>query len=135
MFIPYTIYADFESVLKKIKEKKGKGEKYQKHVPCSYSYTKVRYDGVAESRKEYIGEDAAKHFIIAIIHEYFKIREEYKNPKPMIPLTSEELIRHNSATHCWICEEQYKCNDTRVMDHCHITGKYRESAHTTAIDN
>ena len=123
MFVPYHIVADFEAILKKIKEKKGKGEKYQKHIPCSYSYTKVRYDGVAEPRKEYIGEDAAKHFVIAIIHEYFEIRKEFSNPKPMIPLTSEELIKHNSATHYWICEKEFNHDDERVKDHCHITGK------------
>ncbi len=130
MFVPYHIVADFEAILAKIKVKKGKGEKYQKHIPCSYSYTKVRYDGVSEPKKEYIGEDAAKNFVITIINEYFKIREEFSNPKPMIPLTPEELITHNSATCCWICEEQYKYGETRVMDHCHITGKYRGSAHS-----
>ena len=41
MFVPYTIYADFESVLKKIKEKKGKGKSTRNmchvhiHIPKS----------------------------------------------------------------------------------------------------
>ena|SRR5436190_13597447 len=61
-----------------------------------------------------------KHFVLTIIREYFKIRKEYNNLKPT----------HNSAAHCWICEEEYKYGDTRVMDHCHITGKYRGSAHS-----
>ena len=30
---------------------------------------------------------------------------------------------------CHICEESYKDKDIRVRDHCHITGKYRGSAH------
>ena len=69
MFVPYKIYADFEAILENIKEKKGKGEKYQKHIPCSYSFTKVKYDGAAEPRREYEGKDAAKHFVLTIICE------------------------------------------------------------------
>ena len=34
----------------------------------------------------------------------------------------------NSAK-CWICENDYIDNDVKVRDHCHITGKYRGSAH------
>ena len=30
---------------------------------------------------------------------------------------------------CWICDKDYIDNDPKVKDHCHITGKYRGSAH------
>ena len=33
------------------------------------------------------------------------------------------------AKECHICEEKYGEKDIRVRDHCHITGKYRGSAH------
>ena len=33
------------------------------------------------------------------------------------------------ATHCHICEKKYKVDDVPVRDHCHVTGKYRGSAH------
>ena len=33
------------------------------------------------------------------------------------------------ATHCHICEKKYKVDDVTVRDHCHVTGKYRGSAH------
>ena len=33
------------------------------------------------------------------------------------------------AKECHICEEKYGKKDIRVRDHCHITGKYRGSAH------
>ena len=32
-------------------------------------------------------------------------------------------------TKCWICDNDYVDNDIKVRDHCHITGKYRRSAH------
>ena len=33
------------------------------------------------------------------------------------------------STKCWTCENNYVDNDVKVRDHCHITGKYRDSAH------
>ena len=41
-----------------------------------------------------------------------KDNEDFKNP-----------------TKCWICDNDYVDNDVEVKDHCHITGKYRGSAH------
>ena len=32
-------------------------------------------------------------------------------------------------TKCWICDHMYIDGDTKVRDHCHITGKSRGSAH------
>ena len=33
------------------------------------------------------------------------------------------------STKCWIRDSDYVNNDVKVQDHCHITGKYRRSAH------
>ena len=38
-------------------------------------------------------------------------------------------ISVSEADSCHICGIQYKSCDVRVRDHCHITGKYRGSAH------
>ena len=27
---------------------------------------------------------------------------------------------------CWICQKQYKDENFKIKDHCHITGKYRD---------
>ena len=34
-----------------------------------------------------------------------------------------------NSTKCWICDNAYVDGDAKVRDHCHITGKYRSSAH------
>ena len=34
-----------------------------------------------------------------------------------------------NSTKCWICDNDYIDNDVKVKDHCHITAKYRGSAH------
>jgi len=35
----------------------------------------------------------------------------------------------DKADKCHICGKKYIDKDIRVRDHCHITGKYRGSAH------
>ena len=34
-----------------------------------------------------------------------------------------------NSTKCWICDKEDLNNDVKVRDRCHITGKYRGSAH------
>ena len=34
------------------------------------------------------------------------------------------------SSKCWICEKAYVEGDVKVRDHCHITVKYRDSAHS-----
>ena len=48
--VPFKIYTDFESVLKRIKSNDRNSntsytEKYQKHIPCSFAYKVVCIDG------------------------------------------------------------------------------------------
>ena len=57
------------------------------------------------------------------------MRENFSKPLQMTK-RDEEAFR--KATHCHICERKYKPDDGEnipVRDHCHITGKYRGSAH------
>ena len=49
----------------------------------------------------------------------------------MVNLTFEEIEKFNSATNCHICEKPFAPEDTRVRDHCHLTGRYRGPAHST----
>ena len=34
-----------------------------------------------------------------------------------------------SSSKCWIRDKLFEVEDNKVRDHCHITGKYRSSAH------
>ncbi|EZA53824.1 hypothetical protein X777_06641 [Ooceraea biroi] len=45
-------------------------------------------------------------------------------------LTREQEVAYHSATHCHICEEPFAQDETRVRDHCHLTGQYRDPAHS-----
>ncbi|MCG8571961.1 MAG: endonuclease VII domain-containing protein [Spirochaetes bacterium] len=54
-----------------------------------------------------------------------------KNFNKPLRLTKSEEKEFKKATHCHICERKYKEDDISVRDHCHITGKYRGSAHAS----
>ena len=44
-------------------------------------------------------------------------------------MSEEEEKEFNEAEECHICDKKYKEGEKGVRDHCHITGKYRGSAH------
>ena len=66
-----------------------------------------------------------------------KMLEDVKYCKTVIkkhfnkPLVMTEVDEQNFKTmdRCHICSEKYTDKDVRVRDHCHITGKFRGSAH------
>ena len=49
----------------------------------------------------------------------------YKN----LVMTEEEEHLFQQSNNCWICKKIINNEDKKVKDHCHITGKFRGSAH------
>ena len=54
------------------------------------------------------------------------MKKHFNNELVMTKKAMNILITFNK---CWICDNDYFDIDVRVKDHCHITGKYRRSAH------
>ena len=72
--VPFKIYADFECVLKEVKcSDKNNGsckEKYQDHIPCSFTNKVVCIDNrFIKKVVLYRGKNAAYRFIGAILEE------------------------------------------------------------------
>ena len=44
-------------------------------------------------------------------------------------MSTEDEERFQLRNICWICDKLFDAGDDNVGDHCHITGKYRGSAH------
>ena len=44
-------------------------------------------------------------------------------------MPKEDNEDFENSIKCWICDDDYINGDVKVSDHCHITGKYRGSAH------
>ena len=135
--VPFVIYADFEAITEKIQgcqpnNDKSYTEAYQKHTDCGYGYKVVcRYDDkYTKPINIYRREKAVYKFMEKMLEEvkYCKNIMKKEFNKQLITTDNDELS-FKLEQKCHICEESYKDKDIRVRDHCHITGKYRGSAH------
>ena len=50
-------------------------------------------------------------------------------------MSAEDEERFQLSNNCWIFDELIDVGDNKVRDHCHITGKYRGSAHCSCNNN
>ena len=134
---PFTIYADFESLLKPLDNckpdpNKSYTHKYNKHEPASFVYyIKSFNENVYKSTlRSYIKENEEDPDVIDVfinwLEDDVKIISELGN-EPM-KITPEEQEQFNQATNCWICGKLLNIDD-RVRDHCHFTSRYRGAAH------
>ena len=135
--VPFVIYADFEAITEKISgcrpnNNKSFTEAYQKHTDCGFGYKVVCcYDDKhTQPLKIYRGEKAVYTFLEYMLDEvkYCKqiLKKEFNKPLNMTKENEEEFQK---AEECHICNKKYTNQDIRVRDHCHITGKFRGSAH------
>ena len=112
-------------------------EKYQNHVPCSFDYKVVCVDNKFSKKFVlYRGKNVVYRFIEAILKEYNYCKEmikKYFNKNLIMSAEEEEEEeeeeRFQSSNSCWICDKLFDVTNAKVRDHCHITGKYRGSAH------
>ena len=132
---PFVIYADFEAITEKVDEKapqKSYTEQYQKHIACGYGYKVVcTYDdNFSKPPKIYRGEMAINKFMedmLAEVKYCLNIVNDHFSKD--LEMTDEDEESFERAEECHICKEPYIEGDVRVRDHCHVTGKYRGSAH------
>ena len=54
------------------------------------------------------------------------MKKEFNKP---LQMTAKDEEKFQKDKKCHICDKRYTEKDIRVRDHCHITGKYRGSAH------
>ena len=135
--VPFVIYADFEAITEKISgcrpnNNKSFTEAYQKHTDCGFGYKVVCCydDKYSQPLKIYRGEKAVYTFLEYMLDEvkYCKMvmKKEFNKP---LKMTKEDEKKFQKAEECHICNKKYTDKDIQVRDHCHITGKYRGSAH------
>ena len=140
--IPFVVYADFEAITEKIDscsppEHKSYTQAYQKHKPSGFGYKVVCHYDKKYSKPAviYRGENVIEKFIQHLFREVKDCQEVIKEnfQKPLI-MSKKDEEDFQKAKKCWICQRQYKPDEREnipVRDHCHITGKYRGSAHKT----
>ena len=135
--VPFVIYADFEAITEKVdscqpNNDKSYTEAYQNHKDCGYGYKVVCCydDKYSKPVQIYRGENAVYKFMKNMLEEVnwckSKMKKHFNKP---LEMTKENETDFQKAAKCHICDIKYTNKDVRVRDHCHITGKYRGSAH------
>ena len=142
--VPFVIYADFEAITKKVqdcqqseemeneKDRRSYTKAYQTHKDCGYRYKVVCCydDKYSKDICIYRGENAVYKFMEKVLDKvkYCKAVIKKHFNKPLV-MTEDDEQRFKTMDGCHICGEKYTDKDVRVRDHCHITGKFRGSAH------
>ena len=78
----------------------------------------------------YRGKNAVYKFMEKMLEEveYCKAVVKKRFNKPLV-MTEDDEQRFRTMDGCHICGNKYTDKDVCVRDHCHITGKFRGSAH------
>ena len=73
--------------------------------------------------------DLLKRFLKSMITVKKKKKKIKKYFNKNLIMSAEEEERFQLSNSCWICDKLFDVGDDKVIDHCHITGKYRGVAH------
>ena len=107
-------------------------EAYQTHKDCGYGNKVVCCYDDKYSRNICIhrSKNAVYKFMEKMLEEvkYFKAVIKKHFNKPLV-MTEVDEQHFKTMDGCHICGEKYTDKDVRIRDHCHITGKFRGSAH------
>ena len=108
---PWVIYADFESIIKKIEGPLLSTDKSFTHKSsiqeaCGFCLRVVRSDGFSTEPFLYRGEDCIQVFLEELKEAEVVILESLKNRNKRYSLTPKEKQDYNNADTCWICGEQ-----------------------------
>ena len=137
LLVPFVMYADFKALTEKVQGCQPNNDNsytdaYQKHTDCGCGFKVVCCydDKYSKPVQIYRDENAVYKFMEKMLEEvkYCKNVIKYKLNKPL-KMTKEDQEKFLKADSCHICNKKYINKDIIVQDHCHITGKYRGSAH------
>ncbi|XP_067208480.1 uncharacterized protein [Linepithema humile] len=130
--LPFVVYADLECTLEKKEDQDGTTYAYQHHRAFSVGfYVSCTYDNSLSSFKSYRGEDCVTWFVNELHDLARRVKAILTTVVPMADLTREESEKFRSTAMCHVCEKPFTPDDTRVRDHCHLTGRYRGAAHSS----
>lgn len=101
------------------------------HQAYSFAYyIKWFYNNTLNEFRTYTGVDASNKFVEYLTADLINIYNNHlKHIIPILPLTKVEQ-NYDLAKTCHICEKKLD-TDSKVKDHCHVSGKYRAAAHST----
>ncbi|XP_036143348.1 uncharacterized protein LOC118645749 [Monomorium pharaonis] len=132
--LPFIVYADLECVLQKTQsnmEQESTSYKYQHHQVFSIGYyMQCSFDDTLSVYRFRRDPDCVTWFTKQLEELLHNVKMRLSANVPMIPLSKEQWEVYRNATRCHICNNLFEPDDTRVRDHCHLTGKYCGPAHS-----
>ena len=93
-------------------------------------YSKFSYGDVTNPLTLYRGSDCVEKFCEHIISEAKQLYSSFPE-KPMASLTKSQLKEYKRATECHIRFKPFSEEKRKVRDHCHYSGLYRGTAHSS----
>ena len=138
--MPYVIYADIDSLIKKIHGYADNPENFStakigEHIPCGYSLSTVwGFDRIEDKHTLYRGKDCMKKPCTSL-REHLKNIIDFEKKK-MLPVTKEKLKSNQDAMVWYIRGKRISKNFSKSIkyqkarDQCHFMGKYRGAAHS-----
>ncbi|RLU18819.1 hypothetical protein DMN91_009176 [Ooceraea biroi] len=85
-----------------------------------------------EVQRLHRGEDCVPWFVGELGDLARRVKAILESDAPMRDFTPEQREELRDATAlCHVCGKPFMEADTRVRDHCHLTGRYRDPAHST----
>ncbi|EZA52005.1 hypothetical protein X777_09439 [Ooceraea biroi] len=127
--MPFVVYADLECILQKTEEEDDP-KLYQRHRVFSIGYyVRCSYDDSLSEYRSRRDTDCISRFVEELRSLAYRVKATLSRNVLMVELTRDEREKFDSATQCHICEKPFAPDNTRVRDHCHLTGRYRGPAH------
>ena len=146
MDVPFVIYADFESIMRKLrsvqkslenakrKAQSAYTEKKILHVPVSFCYYVLcsfddKFSKLVEFTALSNDEDVAQKFVDSLEQEVKSIYKSHPRKKMIFTKVANAIYKKYKS--CWMCGGGFTDKDWKVRDHCHYTGKFRGAAHNS----
>ncbi|XP_050447449.1 uncharacterized protein LOC126849549 [Cataglyphis hispanica] len=122
--LPFVVYADLECMLKKTNNDPIMSTyTFQHHEVFSVAYyIHCAYDETLSAYYSRRNVDCITWFVEELKNLAHRVKNIISANVPMVTLSHEQCETFRSATHCHICEKPFAPDDTRVRDHCHLTG-------------
>ena len=75
----------------------------------------------------YRGKKVVNNFVLNEYNYCRRVMKKYFNSNLIMSAVKNEKFEMTNI--CWICDGLIENTDNKVRDHCHITGRYRGTAH------
>src|SRR6266516_2850228 len=125
--VPFVLYVDFETFIKKRVEK---DEDEELHEPSGFCCMRTSSFDFLNNEKAYVysGPNVMHNFYEHIMQERNSINDILSLQKPMTKLTDDEQKRYDAASVCGTCKQKFTDVNVKVRHHNHLSGKFTGAA-------